>query len=74
MATRKLKNESSVVPVKKVRVYNSSFQGLEVHYKTQKNPETEWLPPQKSIVIDEWQVTDQIKNLLRRRVLEFRRP
>lgn len=74
MARKRKPLERNSVEHKQIRIYNASFQGLEVHYKTKTKPETEWLPPQKSFIVEEWQVTDQIKNLLRRKVLEFRRP
>lgn len=53
------------------QITNNGYQGIQVCIKTPHGPQYQYLQPRKSIVINEAQVSSQIRNLAQRRRIEI---
>lgn len=54
-----------------VSVKNISFQGLEIFVKDGSGFKGLWLEPKTSVVITESQITEVVKNLIRKRMISI---
>lgn len=55
----------------KKNIKNYSMQGLSLVLKTEKGPVTVWLEPRAVISVPEVQISEQIKNLHKRRLIQI---
>ena len=62
----------SVVPENLMSVKNYSTQGLSILLNNASGPEFVWLAPRESIIVQESQISDQIRTLHERRLLQIR--
>ena len=53
------------------QVKNAGYQGVQICIKTPQGPTFQYLKPRKSIVINEAQVSSQMRNLAQRRRIEI---
>lgn len=71
MAT-KMNNTQSVVPTEATKlIKNYSVQGLFIILKTPEGVIHKWLQPKESVRVPESQVSQQIKNLHKRRIVSL---
>lgn len=53
-----------------MNIKNVSLQGLEIYLNTSKGPQTKWLPPKGVLKLSNNEVSDQLKNLIQRRMIK----
>jgi len=56
-----------------VRLINLSLQGFNIFLKTPTGPSSFWLTPKETVMIQESNVSDQIKRMVKRRLLKLER-
>jgi len=56
-----------------VRLINLSLQGFNIFLKTPTGPSSFWLIPKETVMIQESNVSDQIKRMVKRRLLKLER-
>jgi len=54
-----------------LRVKNQSLQSFEIYFMTDSGAEPFWMTPNKSVVVEDAWVTEQIRTMQRRRLLEI---
>ena len=52
-------------------IINQSMQAFEIYFTTEKGAETYWLTPDEYITIPTHYISDQIKNLVERRLIKI---
>jgi len=55
------------------KLINLSLQGFNIFLKTPRGPDSFWLKPKESVIIEESSVSDQIKKMVRKHLLKLER-
>lgn len=56
-----------------VKLINLSLQGFNIFIKTPSGPSSFWLTPKESVLIQESSVSEQIKKMIKKRLLKLER-
>jgi hypothetical protein len=54
-----------------IKVKNTSTQSFEIYFMTEAGSKTYWITPGKSIAVPETYITDQVRLMQRRRILNL---
>lgn len=53
------------------KIKNDSLQGLEIYLRTEVGVQSHWITPKQTIAVPDFYITDQVRNLQRRRMVKI---
>jgi len=66
-----MKSKKEFIPPDLTKITNISGQGMEIYVSTPEGSDSHWLAPRSHILVPASYVTEQIRNLQKRRILRI---